>query len=89
MYRKVRRPPPYKEGIYRGIVTGVNKNIFTVNIESELDETTSVYNVIIPASENIDLIKVGDNIFISGEIINGDIQAKVIQIAPPLPSIFE
>ena len=85
MYRKVRRPPPYREGIYRGVITSVNDNIFTVEIESETDETTATFNVILPPSQKTPSIKVGDNIFIAGEMENGNIHASVVQIAPRLP----
>ena len=88
MYKKVRQPPSSKDGIYRGVVSAIQDDSITVNVESETDETVSEYKVIIKDAEIIDDIKLGDNIFIAGVIINGDIHAKVIEIAPHIPGIL-
>ena len=88
MYKKVRHAPPSKDGIYRGIISMIKDDSITVNIESETDETVSEYKVLIKDAEIKDKIKLGDNIFIAGEIVNGDIHARVIEIAPHIPGIL-
>ena len=89
MYKHVRTPPPKKEGVFRGSIKSIEGNIMTVNVEAEENEITLEYKVILSPIQKIDPIKIGDTIFIAGEIVNGEIHASVIQLAPEIPSIFK
>lgn len=95
MYEQVRRPPPPPLGhdIYRGVISGMDANTLAVSIEIDEDNpsnaSTTLVTVYVPQSDATTSFMVGDRIFISGSLIQGEIHALDVQSSPEPESVVE
>ena len=90
MYKNVRRTPPLGYEIYTGQVFAIDEQYVVV----DLDIPTSVgttSRVVLRFNTNIEqeIIppNVGDTVFVSGKIVNGEIFNAKLKIFPVLPSL--
>jgi len=88
IYRHTCASPLFSEKIYRGKILAIETDSLTANIQSEKCGQTSIYRIIFNGLTIPNETKIGDNIFIEGEMKNGIIYAETIGPAPSLPKFF-
>lgn len=79
-YEQVRMPPPREYGIYRGTITAIGTDTLRVNLDNPMGTgTVTPIQVLTPISEGTSSAEIGERIFITGEIINGQIHAVLFK----------
>lgn len=78
MYEKVRRPLPHGSGVCRCVVISINGNTLAVVDDHPLG-TTTIFKVILPTVHATTSLKIGDRIFVVGQVVNGELHAMGIK----------
>ncbi len=78
-YKDLRRPPR-EMGVYRGLVTNIEGNTFTIREDIMGNDGTTTRKVLVPPNVEIStLIEIGDSVFVAGDMMNGAIKAYGIR----------
>jgi hypothetical protein len=86
IYDQARRPPPppYGWGILRATVTAINPdNTIQVDFDDPRKATTTSLTVLIQSQSFLNMLSIGDKVFIGGKIVNDHIEAQNLRIALP------
>ena len=77
LYEDARRPPPQKFGIFRGVITTVASSSYIIAVDNPRGiGTTTLFKVIIASSSDRAYgPRVGERVFIRGEIKRGELHA--------------
>lgn len=80
-YKGIHRPPPHNEGICRCVVTHINGSTLTA-VDDDPSGTTTEVRIMLPNTQATSSIKIGDRIFVVGQLEDGEIHAFGIRFAP-------
>ncbi len=85
-YEGVRRPPPQGYGVFRGTVANVDSGGLIVNLDNPDGIGTTTPVKVSFTNPDADMVaKVGDRVFIKGEMVNGEIHAHGMRNANDMP----
>lgn len=71
------------QGIYRGIITSFSKNGLTFVIshnDADLDSDEGTWTIVPPSGFNIDVLSIGENVYIAGQLQNNLVYAYGIRV---------
>ena len=89
MYENVRRPPPIIHGIYRGEITAISGKILSIEIDNAKGFGSTTPLKILLSSGVPEDVRVGNKIFIYGNIINGRMENPKIKVITSLPTPYQ
>lgn len=75
MYTKLRRPPQHGRGLCRCVVVGIDGNTLTLVDDDPNIGTTTMVKILLPDNYSTSTLQVGDNVFVVGEVRDGQIHA--------------
>ncbi len=72
-------------GIFRGFVTAIDMNTFTIkHSDYDIDSDDGLSRVVMPTNFDVRaILQVGDQVFIAGDVVNGEIRAYGIRKLNP------
>lgn len=81
LYERVSERAPQEQGIYRGFVTDIEDESFTLTFDDhDRDEDDGVWNVLPPDAFDITTLMVGDRVYVAGDADDTVIRAYGIRV---------